>query len=170
VPEVRLAKRLHQFGLLPEEKRKKFIDTVSNYTIEGEDAYALADDGIRSLFTDVEFEELVEKVRTELLPRLGDVRRSWQSNHSLDESPEEYMQPLLDSFNYLKHRFGEDESAVKLIDRQIRHTDEWIAENTPDEPERSPRKLAEVEEALEKPQSMRSVFDDIDADEYVESA
>jgi hypothetical protein len=169
VPEVRLARRLHEFGLLPEVKRKRFIDAVSNYAIEGEDTYALDDDGIRSLFTDDEFEYLVERVRTELLPRLGDVRRSWQSNHSLEEPAEEHMQKLLDLFDSLKNQFDEDKSAIKLIDREIRHAAEWIDENTPEEPERSPRKLAKVK-APEKPQSTRSIFEDIDANEDVDSA
>jgi hypothetical protein len=74
------------------------------------------------------------------------------------------MQELLEFFDSLKARFGDDQSAVELIDQQIRLTNEWIGENTPDEPDRSPRKLGKVE-ALEKPQTTRSIFDDIDADE-----
>ena len=73
------------------------------------------------------------------------------------------MQQLLEFFESLKERFGDDESAVELIDQQISRTNEWIGENTPDEPERSPRKLGKVE-ALEKPPTTRSIFDDIDAD------
>lgn len=169
VPEVRLAKRLHEFGLLPEENRRKFIDTVSNYALEGEDADALDDEGIRSLFTDDEFEEFVKRVRAELLPRLGDVRRGREIDHSSGESPEEHMQPLLEVFDSLKKRFGDDESAITLIDCEIRRTNEWIDENTPEEPEQSPRKLGKVE-APEKPHSTRSIFDDIDANEDVDSA
>lgn len=168
VPEVRLAQRLHEFGLLPEEKRKKFVETVSNYALDGQDANAVDDDGIRSLFTDDEFEELMQRVRTELLPRLCDVRRERESNHSPGEPPEEHMQPVLEFFGSLKERFGDDESAVKLIDRQIQHTSEWIAENTPEEPERSPRKLGKIE-APDESHSARSIFDDIDADEDVDS-
>ena len=166
VPEVRLAKRLQEVGLLPEEKRKKFVETVSNYALEGQDADALDDDGIRSLFSDGEFEELVQRVRTELLPRLGDVRRERESNHSSDESPEEYMQQLLELFDSLKKQFGDDENAAKLIDHEIQCTSEWIDENTPEEPERAPRKLGKVD-AQEKPQSTRSIFDDVDANEAV---
>ncbi|HTG36846.1 MAG TPA: hypothetical protein VLB76_28345 [Thermoanaerobaculia bacterium] len=166
VPEVSLANRLHEFGLLPEEKRKKFVETVSNYALEGQDADALDDDRIRSLYTDGEFEELLRRVRAELLPRLGDVRREWEGNHSSDESPEEHMQQLLEIFESLKKRFGDDQSAVKLIDREMRRTSEWIDENMQDEPERTPRKLGQVE-SQEKPQSTRSIFDDIDANEDV---
>jgi energy-coupling factor transporter ATP-binding protein EcfA2 len=169
VPEVRLAKRLHEFGFLPEEKRKIFIDTVINYTLEGEDADALDDEGIRSLFTDDEFEEFVNRVRTELLPRLGDVRRNWESNYSPGEPPEEYMQQLLEFFDSLKNRFGDDESAIELIDGEILRTNEWIDENTSEEPERSSRELGKVE-APDKPRNTRSIFDDIDADEDVDSS
>lgn len=163
VPEVRLAKRFHEFGLLPEESRKKFVETVSNYALEGQDADALDDEGIRSLFTGAEFEELVQKARTGLLPRLGDVRRKWESDRSPGESPDEHMQQLLEFFGSLKKRFDDDESTVNLIDHQIQLTNEWIDENTPKGPERSPRKLGEIEAPAES-HSARSIFDDIDAD------
>ena len=168
VPEVRLAKRLHEFGLLPEERRKKFVETVSNYALEGKDADALDDDGIRSLFTEAEFEGLVQRVRTELLPRLGDVQREWESNHSPGEPPEEHMQQLLELFDSLKKRFSDDESALNLINRQKQLTSEWIDENTPTESERSPRKLGKIEAPAES-HSARSIFDDIDANDDADS-
>lgn len=168
VPEVRLAKRLHEVGLLPEEKRKKFVETVSKYALEGQDADALDDEEIRNIFTDDEFAELVERVRTELLPRLQDVRREWESNHSSGEPPDEHMQQLLELFDSLRKQFGDDESVVKLIDCELRRTREWIDKNTPDEPERSPRELGKIEAPTE-PRSSRSIFDDIDANEVTDS-
>ena len=167
-PEVRLAQRLHEFDLLPEENRKKFVETVGKYALDGQDADALDDDGIRSLFTADEFEGLVQRIRTELLPRLGDVRSDWESNHSSDEPPEEHMQRLLELFGFLKERFGDDEAAINLIDHQVQRTREWIDENTVEEPEISPRKLGEIETPAE-PRSARSIFDDIDADEDADS-
>lgn len=167
VPEVRLAKRLHEFGLLPEDKRRKFVETVSNYALEGQDADALDDDGIRALFTDDEFEDLVQRVRTELVPRLDDVRLEWESNHSPGEPPEEHMQQLLEFFGSLKQRFGDDEKTVRVIEREMRRTSEWINEHTPEEPEISPRELGKVE-APDEAHNTRSMFDDIDADEDVD--
>lgn len=164
VPEVRLAERLHAFGLLPEAKRKKFVEMVSNYALEGQDTDALSNEGIRTLFKDDEFKHLLERVRTELLPRLDDVRQEWESNHRSDEPPEEHMQHLLDSFETLKNCFGDDEGATKIIDREIRHTNEWISEHTPETPKRAPRKLGKVE-ASGNPHNARSLFDDIDADD-----
>jgi energy-coupling factor transporter ATP-binding protein EcfA2 len=168
VPEVRLAKRLHEFGLLPEDKRRKFVETVSNYALEGEDGDALDDEGIRTLFTDEEFEELVQRARTELVPRLDDVRREWQSNYSRRDLPEEHMQKLLEFFGSLKKRFGDDEKTVRVIECEMRNTIEWIDEHTPEEPEISPRELGTVE-VSQKPHNTRSIFDDIDANEDMDS-
>jgi hypothetical protein len=168
VPEVRLAKRLHEFGLLPDDKRRKFVETVSHYALEGQDAGALDDDGIRTLFTDEEFDDLVHRVLTELVPRLDDVRLEWESNHSPGEPPEEHMQQLLELFGSLEQRFSDDEKALRVIEREMRRTSEWIDEHTPEEPEISPRTLGKVE-APQEPRSTRSIFDDIDANEDVDS-
>jgi hypothetical protein len=163
VPEVRLAERLHEFGLLPEDQRKKFVATVSNYALDGEDTDALGDEGIRTLFHDDEFEDLVQRVRSELLPRLGDVRREWESNHYSGD-PSEHMQQLLESFDTLKKRFGGDADSAKIIDREIQRANEWIGEHSPEEPEREPRELGKVE-AADATESERNIFDDIDADD-----
>lgn len=40
--EVGLVVRLHKLGLLPEENRKKFLETVSKYAVDGDDLSAMA--------------------------------------------------------------------------------------------------------------------------------
>ena len=163
VPEVDLAVRLHEFGLLPEDRRERFIATVSEYALEGQDLYALQDSGIRGVFEDHEFERLLVLVRTELLPRLNVVRSDWQSNHDSDLSPDEHMQPLLDSFETLKKLFADDENAVKIIDRESERATWWIGEHMPEDTHTKPgRKLGGVQppDAL---YTKRSIFDDVDA-------
>jgi len=159
-PEADLAVRLHQFDLLPEANRKKFIETISNFAIEGDDVLALDDDGMRGVFTDSEFESLSQTVRTELLPRLGVVRATVQSNHDSSEPADEHMQNVLESFSTLKKRFSDDADAVRIIQRETDLANEWIAETEPPEPKVSPRTLGTVEPA-EKKLGTRSIFDDI---------
>jgi len=163
VPEVGLAVRLREVGLLPGDVRAKFVATVSDYAVSGEDLYALESKKIRSIFEDDEFDALLKRIRMELVPRLDDVRWDRQLNHDSGRSREEHMQQLLSSFNTLKRRFGDDKDVVQIVDREIGHANEWIGEDTPPEqPERSPRVLGSVE-APERPQNARSIFDDIDA-------
>jgi hypothetical protein len=160
-PEVGLAVRLHDLGLFPEDSRKNFIETVSNFAIEGYDVLALDDGCIRDVFTDNEFAELVETVRRNLLPKLAYVRQEVQGNYDSSESPDEHMENILEMFNTLKKRFGEDENAVKTIELEADLANEWIAETEPREPKVSPRILGSVEPS-EKKFGTRSIFDDID--------
>lgn len=164
VPEVRLARRLHEFGLLPEDKRRRFVETVSNYALEGQDAYALSDEGMRTLFTDAEFDDLVQRARTELVPQLDDIRHEWEYGYPSDGQPEDYMQQFIEFLSSLKQRFGDDEEIVRAIEHEIKRTNEWIDEHSQGELDISPRELGKVE-APEGPQNTRSIFDDIDANE-----
>ncbi|MGW8304704.1 MAG: nSTAND3 domain-containing NTPase [Achromobacter pulmonis] len=159
-PEVDLAVRLHELGLLPEETRKAFIETVSTYAVEGDDLYALDDPGVRSVFQNGELDELVEAVRTDLLPKLQHVRIQAQSSHLSSDSPEEHMQTVLESFGILKKRFGADEQLVKLIDKEIDLANEWISETEPLDPKVGPRVLGAVDHP-DKRHGTRSIFDDI---------
>jgi len=76
VSEVDLAIRLHELGLLPEEYRQAFVSTVVSYAIEGEDLYALESLRIQSVFTSAELSAFRERVRVELVPNLGNIRRT----------------------------------------------------------------------------------------------
>lgn len=163
VPEVRLATRLHKLGLLPEENRKKFVETVSKYASEGEDTEALDNASIRSLFTDDEYDNLVQRVRAQLLPNLDNVRIERQSNHTSDEPPDEHMYQVLSSFETLKKCFADDADAVKIIDLEIDRANEWISEHIQDETKLEPRTLGKVA-TPESSNTARNIFDDIDAD------
>jgi hypothetical protein len=78
VSEVDLAIRLHELGLLPELHRRRFVETVISYAIDGEDLYALESLRIQSVFTPAELAAFRSRVRAELLPNLGDIRRTWR--------------------------------------------------------------------------------------------
>ena len=160
--EVALAVRLHEFGLLPEENRKIFVQAVSAYAISGEDVYALDDEDIRSVFTGAEFDALVARIRADLLPRLGTVREEQQDGYRDDEPADEYMEHMFESFKTLKDRFGDDAEAVRIIDREIDLAKDWINDNDHPRPDRAPRSLGTAE-TIDKPHGTRSIFDDLDA-------
>jgi energy-coupling factor transporter ATP-binding protein EcfA2 len=163
VPEVDLAARLHEYGLLPEAQRRKFVDTVSAYALGGEDLYALSDYDIRSVFTDEEFEDFRLRVRTELVPRLEKVRLEWQSNHDSDQSAADHMDPLLDSFRALGEAFPEDEGVRHIVERETDRANEWIAEHTDDEQDDKPKRTLGDVDTSEGFEDGRSIFEDVDA-------
>ena len=147
VSEVDLAVRLHEFGLLPDDTRKKFIAAVGQYAVTGQDLYALQDDDLQSVFKEDELDELVGRVQTELLPQLGDVRRKWEADRPGDQPADEHMQPLLDSFDTLKRVFGDEEGIVETVDREAERASEWIAENMPEDDDDEPRRSLATSEA-----------------------
>ena len=159
--EVRLVVCLHKFDLFPEHCRKKFVETVSDFALKGYDMYALRDEGIRSVFTDNEFDGFVQSVRSDLLPRLSDVRLEVQGQYESSGPPDEHMQLVLESFDTLKKQFGDEVKATEIIEREMRLANEWIAETEPPEPKVSPRTLGTVEPSEVK-HGTRSIFDDID--------
>jgi hypothetical protein len=130
VSEVDLAIRLHQLGLLPESYRQRFVATVISYAIGGEDLYALENLRIQSVFTSAELSAFRARVREELIPKLGDVRRTWQINRSSDQNPDECLDPLLESFSALKKEFDDDPAIGSRIESEIQLGRAWIAEET----------------------------------------
>lgn len=162
-PEVGLAVRLHQVGLLPEAQRQRFVATVVEYAIDGEDMHGVSDYAIRALFVGDEYQNAVERIQSELLPNLSDVRRNVISGHREDQDPSEHMADFLGDMNSLRDIFEKDSEAVKIIDREITIADEWVENADYIEEAVSPRSLGAVEAAEEK-LSSRSIFDDIDDD------
>jgi hypothetical protein len=105
VPETSLAIRLHELGLLPEAHRRMFVETVSECAIDGSDLYALESPGIRTVFQDGEFEALLARVRTDMLPRLATIRREWESNYPSDHMPETTCSPYSTAWTHSRAIF-----------------------------------------------------------------
>jgi hypothetical protein len=166
VSEVDLAIRLHQLGLLPESNRERFVGTVISYAIGGEDLYAVENLRIQSVFTSAELSAFRTRVREELIPNLGDVRRTWQINRSSDQSPDECLDPLLESFSALKKEFADDPAIIGRIENEIQLGRSWIAEETEDDPKekRTPRTFGDVDSPDNPPElaQARGIFDDVD--------
>lgn len=164
VSEVDLAIQLHELGLLPEEYRRGFVESVISYAMEGEDLYGLESVRIQSVFTADELAEFRSRVRTELLRKLGDIRRTWEMNHSSDDGPDACLRPLLDSFSALKEEFADEPEIVQAISREIEHGEEWISEKLAEEPkyDRPTRVFGDVDAPDRLAAPLRGLFDDVD--------
>lgn len=118
----------------------------------------------KGVFTSDELAAFHERVRSELVPKLSDVRRNWQSNCSSDQRPDEYMQPLLESLSGLKEEFADDPTILTKIDREIEVARDWIAEKLSENPreDRPARRFGDVNSPDYPVPLTRSIFDDID--------
>lgn len=169
VPEVPLAIRLHEFGLLPEEQRKAFVASASNFALEGRDASALTNDGIRSLFTDHEYAEMIDRLRTELLPRLRDVRIAWEEDFDPDDTlgPDEHMDMFFGFLDSLLKALGNDRDVTKQIEHEMDLVSDWIYNCDWVDSEWEEHDSSLWQPIAIKPngdiESERSIFDDIDA-------
>ena len=169
VPEVSLAKHLHELRLLPDRHRKKFVNAVSDYAVDGQDASALDDESVQSLFTEDELTELVRRIRSQTLPRLDEIRSECEDLLFLEPvSPEEQMQQFFEFCDSLLLRFGDEKDIAELINKQISLAWSWIDENEEQWPDEELRQWGQIE-ATDERESSRSIFEDIDADDGLEA-
>ena len=92
--DTALILRLHEFELLPEEERQRAVSMIESLAVDTPDANFL-DESYQSLFRQDEFEDILAKVRADLLPKLDDVIWEWRSNFSAgDGDPEDHFYDL----------------------------------------------------------------------------
>ena len=109
-------------------------------------------------------EDLLNRVKEELVPDLEDISESWESRYPDGENPDDYFQPLLELFHSLLDHFGDDQEIADSIEWEEKQVSRWIADNCQVwESEPDQREFDRVDEAS-GPESDRSIFDDIDED------
>lgn len=163
--EVRLAVRLHKFGVLPEKYRRAFVEKVVAYAFDGDDFYSLENKDFQSVFTAAEMAEFRQRVHDELIPKLSDVSWHWMHDFFSSGSPEDLMQPLLESYKSLKQQFSSEPALARIIQQEIDSVNEWIDEKMAerDRPrEREPRVFGEMDASEPLLAGTRSIFDDVD--------
>lgn len=162
-PEVSLAVRLYDFDLLPEASRKGLVDKASQVFLDGRDAGALMSRRIRTLFHEDEFDTLIQRVQSELLPGLDNIRDGEEWSWDEDTSPDDWMRPLIELLNSLGDYFQDEPEIVDLIDDQLSSIESWIREHADYEYQGEERLIGRVELPV-GPTGGRSIFDDIDAE------
>lgn len=161
--EIDLIITLSGFGLLPENYRKEFIDYITQFTISGDDLYLLQNEDLQRIFKPRELSDLKQKIRSELLQHIGDVRRKREGEFQTynDDTSEEHMEEFLDKMNILQEEFQEEETILETIKQEISKAQDWVEEYFSQKDERPDRTLDITEEKTTITTS-RSIFDDID--------
>lgn len=169
VSEVDLALRLFQFGLLPENRRQQFVKTVTQYAVEGSDGFVFESKEIRKMFSPEEDNQLLARVREELIPRLSEVRDEWEENLPGDEDPESYIQPFMDVLSAVKREFAGDSDVIEAADREMKRAVQWADEAMRENPEHEREGDYQDLEydsggrpALGEYTTGRSIFDDVE--------
>lgn len=161
--ETRLLARLHELGLLPEIKRKVFIEHVVDITVSIPDGAVFRDDRLRSLFTEDEFEELLQRLRTETMEQLGALIFEWKNNCSADDDPESHFDEFEGMLKDVIEHFEEEPTIVKKAEdgiKHIRRAIESLYEDRYSPPEMKVE--APTGQVVKIKDSFRMIFDDID--------
>lgn len=165
VSDVSVLLRLHEFGLLPEEKRKQVVETIKELAVGTPDADFL-NTRYRILFTEEELSNILQAVRGELLPNLSEVISDWFSNYNSlsDKQPEQYFSSLVDALGSYLDEFQADSEAVNRINDALEEIEQVISElQTDEEQESQGDDFYDSEYRSSGSQSdLRSIFDDVD--------
>lgn len=165
VSDVEVIVRLHEFGLLPEDKRLEVVSSIRYLAISMPDAGFLQK-GIRDILTSNELSDILQEVRISLLPNLNyhiDCRRE---DYSSDEDPEEYFHELKCTLKDYRNELLDFNDALTQIDTALDRIDGVIEELLDEQPKEYEEDYdAEyLLESLSNEDTSHSIFDDVDVD------
>jgi len=162
--EIRLVIKLYEDGLLPDEQRKQFVEYIGHFTKSGEDMELFNNAELQAVFTEAELADVVDHVKKELIPKLGALRETHEAEfrkHNKDTS-EEHMEDFIDRMNILHEHFGEEETIVKIVEKEIKNAKYWVSSNDDEEESETPERVLDSSEEATPHATSRSIFDDID--------
>ncbi len=136
--DVDVLNKLHVVGLLPEDQRAKHVDVVRELAVSTPDAGFLDRDTV-SFLTDAEVQQILDDLRTKLLPSIGNEVSNWKYNFSGGESPSDYFALFKSALEEFSKALADDALAVADIELGLREIDEAISELGGEEDERSDR-------------------------------
>jgi hypothetical protein len=140
--DAALLARLHEFKLLPEEIRGKFVETVGRLAVEEADASFLKDPALRAVFSDDEIDSILHAVERDVLDEIPKhvrrLHRAWQS----DYEPNAYFESFKDAVKTFVDEitWGTSGSVFHRLDRAVDDVvEEMEAEYEPPETVSTPR-------------------------------
>lgn len=164
VSDVDVLVRLHEYGLLPEARRVAVSAAIRELAVETPDAGFLRE-RVRKLLTPDEFEQILEDIRTKLLPDLDSTISNWRGNYdeNRNEDPENHFDELVRALKEFRDELTEHSEAVSRIESALAEIKEVIDElrsDQPQEPDSDDFRGQASDQGSDE--SSRSVFDDVD--------
>jgi hypothetical protein len=154
---------LNREGLVPEPERLRIIADIAELAIDTPDAYFLANEDLRGMFTGQELADLCHRVKTKLLPKLEDTIWEWRSNCDRKEQASSYFDSLITELNRYQEEFSDDRTAVSQIDAALKQIESTISELESDGGDDERTSLSSFTHSTRPSLSSgRSVFDDVD--------
>jgi len=160
--EVSLVCHLHEWGLLPEEERLRFVAEAKKLAVDTPDADFLTNPRIRAVLSDLEVLDILASVRWDLIEDLPCTIDVWLDNYERSEDPESYFEPLKGALSAYRRAFRADPAAVRLLDKGLAVIDGHISDLESDE------KHEDFDDDAYEPSGSparwgkRDIFDDVD--------
>lgn len=162
VADIDVINTAFKFGLLPESERERHVREVRSVAIRTPDSGFLKSH-IIAFMTNDEVHDTLVQVREEFLPALGRQISDWRDNHTSDEDPESYFEPLKSALSDFADAFVDDVEALTLIDAalsEIKTTIKELQSSMPDA--RDPDDYYRGGTGRATASDSRSIFDDVD--------
>lgn len=162
VSDVNVIVRLHEFGLLPEDKRVQVVSAIRELAVSTPDAGLLRED-IRALHTPAEFEATLEDVKLNLLPNLADTIANWRDNfYHNEEDPESYFEPLTSALKDFQEELTVYTEATRQIQAALADIKETVMDLMAETPEKPDDDDDYSGGSSGSGDDSRSIFDDVD--------
>jgi hypothetical protein len=161
VSDVDVLVRLHEFGLLPESTRASVVSIIKELAVETPDSGFLTE-GIREMIKLEEFSQIMEDVRTKLIPKINNEISHLRHNWDNDGDPESHFESLVETLTDYKNELTQDSKAVSKIDfalKEIEGIVEELRQEQPQEPDSDDYRGGSHSGGGD---DSRSVFDDVD--------
>jgi hypothetical protein len=161
VSDVDVIVKMHEFGLLPANKRLEVVSAIRDLAVDTPDAGFLREE-IRELHTPAEVEATLEDVRLKLLPNLAATIENWRDNYYHNkEEPESYFEPLVSALKEFQKELAVHTESAKQIESALADIKETIWDLVAEAPEPDYDDDYRGRSSGSDDDS-RSIFDDVD--------
>ncbi len=161
-PDVDILSRLHEFCLLPEVKRLAVVTEIKNLAAEVLDSGFLRN-RVKVLMSKPELSEVLQLVKSDLLPNLEDKIGDWKRDYNGEDEPDSYFDELKSALDDYKDEFEECEESQQQIENALIQIDEIIAELSSEYTQTSTDNIWKSDKAsVSNDTGNRSIFDDVD--------